>query len=454
MSATVRSDEPAAAAAAQRDAFFRLADAVSGALRAGEEFLLRCSGEDSDFVRLNHGRVRQAGAVRQRRLSLQLVADGRSATVACDAGGGDDSDRERLLGLVSGLRVQLAHLPADPHLLFSREALTSSRIEPGRLPDPASAIDRLITLADGLDLVGIWASGLVHRGLATSAGTRAWHSVGTFNLDWSCYHTGDKAVKCAYAGTSWNESVLAARLSEARRTLPVLARSPQRLSPGAYRAYLAPAALDDLLGMCSWGGFSCKAQRTRSGPLLRLHDGAERLHPAVTLTEDHAGGLSPGFTDAGFAKPASVPLITAGSPAGSLVGARSAREFALVPNCAHEAPESLRMDAGDLPAETALHRLGTGLWISNVWYCNFSDRSACRITGMTRFACLWIENGEPVAPLAVMRFDDTIYRLLGANLEALTCEREHVLEAGTYGGRGLGSSLLPGALVGEIALTL
>ena len=53
-----------------------------------------------------------------------------------------------------------------------------------------------------------------------------------------------------------------------------------------------------------------------------------------------------------------------------------------------------------------------------------------------------------------MRFDDTAYRILGANLEALTRERELVPDDDTYEERSTLSVRTPGALVGELTLTL
>ena len=38
---------------------------------------------------------------------------------------------------------------------------------------------------------------------------------------------------------------------------------------------------------------------------------------------------------------------------------------------------------------------------------------------MTRFATFWVENGEIVAPVPVMRFDDTFPRMFGEGLIAL-----------------------------------
>ena len=135
---------------------------------------------------------------------------------------------------------------------------------------------------------------------------------------------------------------------------------------------------------------------------------------------------------------------------------RTAREFGLPTNGANgsEAPEALSMAPGTLPAKDALAALGTGLYVGNLWYLNYSDRTACRMTGMTRFATFWVEDGRIVAPVNVLRFDDTLYRMLGENLEALTDETELLLDSSSYGSRVLSSAALPGALVKEMAFTL
>ena len=112
---------------------------------------------------------------------------------------------------------------------------------------------------------------------------------------------------------------------------------------------------------------------------------------------------------------------------------RTAREFGLAANGAngYEVPESLSMAPGTLAAKDALAALGTGLFVGNLHYLNYSDRPAARITGMTRFATFWVEDGKIVAPVDVLRFDDTLFRMLGANLEALTAETELLLASDT-----------------------
>ena len=434
--------------------FHDLADHLFGLLRGDEVLLLGFDGEESDFVRLNHGRVRQAGAVQQRVLRLQLVDGDRHASASLTLGG-TDADRGRAADALRGLRDQLPHLPADPHLLYATDVSNTETIAPNTLPDAADAIDRVVAAADGTDLVGIWASGGIHSGFANSLGQRNWFTTHSFHLDWSLYHRADKAVKCGYAGTTWDDGAFAAKMADARTQLAVLERPARTIPPGKYRAWLAPSALNEVVELLGWGGFGLKAQRSKRSPLLRAVEGRERFADAVTLSEHTGAGLSPGFQDQGFLKPDRVCFVSAGAYQDALVSPRSAREYGVPTNgaAAHEGPVSLDMAAGSLPSDAAA-QLGTGVLVNNLWYLNYSDRTACRITGMTRFATLWVEDGEIVAPLNVMRFDDSVYRMLGSGLAGLTADRELLLSASTYGKRSTASALLPGALVEDFTFTL
>jgi predicted Zn-dependent protease len=211
--------------------------------------------------------------------------------------------------------------------------------------------------------------------------------------------------------------------------------------------------------MLCWGGFSARALATKQSSLTRmLRDTGdeETLNPQVTMAEATAEGVSPAFQGEGFVRPARVPLIEGGRLTGSLVSPRTEREFGQKANGANgwEAPESLAMAGGTLPAKDALAALGTGLFVGNLHYLNYSDRPACRLTGMTRFATFWVEGGNIVAPIDVLRFDDTVFRMLGQNLEALTAETEFLLASDCYGARQLSSMRVPGALLSEMTFTL
>jgi predicted Zn-dependent protease len=437
-----------------RDGFFTLADHLRGCLQGNESFAVTYAGECSDFVRLNRNQVRQAGSIQQQFLTVDLIDGRRHAIGQLTVSGDFSGDAESLRVLLLELRTQCQELADDPYLLVCTNAQGTVHEAADELPESMQALDQLRACAHGLDLVGLWASGVIHAGFASSYGQRSWHATHSFSLDWSCYGRAGRAVSCRYAGSRWDVEELRHKMELARQQLAALDGTARTVLPGKYRAYIAPDAVNDLLGMLGWGGFSCKAQRTRTSPLLRLASGEASFHPSVHLVEDREKGLSPGFTSEGFAKSPRVTLIDAGRPAEVLISPRSAQEFGLQPNSDGESPECLSMAAGTLERDAILAQLDTGLWIGNVWYCNYSDRNSCRITGMTRFACFWVEKGTIVAPLPVMRFDDSLYQLLGDRLIGITRQREQQLANSTYGGRAFGGTLLPGILVDALTLTL
>ena len=112
------------------------------------------------------------------------------------------------------------------------------------------------------------------------------------------------------------------------------------------------------------------------------------------------------------------------------------------------------MNSGDLHEDDILNQLGTGLYLSNLHYLNWSDNLGGRITGMTRYACFWIEDGEVVAPIENMRFDDSIYNFFGNNLESVSDTVMFNPEIGTYNSRSLGGTYCPGILLSSFSLTL
>jgi predicted Zn-dependent protease len=436
--------------------FLALAKIIDAALQAGERYTASFDAERTDFVRLNRGKVRQPGTVAQRYLSVRLIRGQRHASHLVSLTGDLKADGDMIRALVAGLRAALPELADDPLLLLPTDVRSSHAVRGGPLPPSEQVVNEVLDAAHGTDLVGMYAAGPVWRGFANSEGQRNWHETTTFNLQWSLYYRADKAVKSGHAGFTWDSAALSAKMTDARERLALISLPAKSLLPGKYRAYLAPSAMEEIAGLLCWGGFSGRALATQQSALARMQAG-ETLDERVSLREDTSGGgVAPAFQSEGFTRPANVNLVDRGALVGSLVSPRTAREFGLPENGANgaEVPESLTMAGGTLAERDALEALGTGLAIGNLHYLNYSDRPAGRMTGMTRFATFWVENGKVVAPIDVLRFDDTIYRLLGPNLEALTEETELLLDSGTYRSRQLASLRLPGALVGEMAFTL
>ncbi|WP_434635019.1 metallopeptidase TldD-related protein [Chromobacterium sp. CV08] len=431
-----------------------LAAALNGLLRDGEAYTLWLEAERSDFIRFNHGKVRQAGSVEQAYLDLRLIHGRRQVTQQLSLCGGAD-DLALIEAALPALRAALEQVEDDPFLLLNERVQSGERVAAGALPPAETMVADILAAADGHDLVGILASGEISFGFANHLGQFNWQQGESWHFDWSLYSHGDKAVKRSRAGSAWDARALRADIDEAAEQLALLKLPLKTLEPGEYRAYFTPTALSGLLSMLNWGGLSEKELRAKRSPLLKLASGEARLSPRVALAEAGGEGLGPLFQGEGFIRPERVELISGGEHRSSLIGPRSAREFGLEPNAgADEYAEAMQLAAGELPRDEVLSALGTGVYLSNLWYLNFSDRAACRITGMTRFACFWVEDGKIVAPLGVMRFDDSLFRLLGDELEALTVERELLVDAGSYGGRATQSKLLPGALVRSLRFSL
>jgi len=436
--------------------FNQLADHLTATLSGEEVLLMNLASEESDFVRFNKSLVRQAGSVQQTQMGIELIRGSKHASAGVALMGVRDDDLALLLSCLSDLRERIEVLPEDPHLLYATEGASSEDLGENQLSPATEVVDQILAAGVGHDLVGIYAGGAMYRGFANSMGQRNWYRAHSFNFDWSMYLRADKAVKSGYAGYVWDPEAFAGKIDAATRQLAVLERDSVKVDPGDYRVYLAPSAVADYLGMLGWGGWGLKDHRTKQTALLPMIESEASLHPSLTILEKTAGGIAPNFDQRGFSKPDQVLLIEDGELKGCLISPRSAKEFGVATNGANggESPNSLNVSAGNLPMADVLKALDTGIYINNVWYLNYSDRPSGRITGMTRFACFWVEKGEIVAPLDVMRFDETLFRAFGTNLISLTKEREMIFDAGTYEERSSDTAHVPGALIEDFHFNL
>jgi predicted Zn-dependent protease len=439
-----------------QDIFYAIADHAVSLLKSGEIVTLNFEGEQSDFVRFNHNKVRQPGSVAVTDLSIDLIHGQRHAESQLSLSGVADEDRGRVRTVIDDLRGRLDHLPEDPHLLYATEVRSTERVGKNELPRREQALADIMAAGEGKDLVGIFAQGAIYRGFANSLGQKNWFATFSYHLDWSFYLRADKAVKSTYAGFQWNPQDLRQKMAAAGEQLGLLDREPKTIKPGKYRVYLAPRALEEIFGLLSWGGLGLKSHKSKIASLIKMSEGGETVSPDFTFSENTAGGIAPNFDAKGFIKPDEVVLIEGGRFKNYLVSPRSAKEYGVPTNGAApgEGPQSMDLAAGKIPMAEVAAKLGTGAYVNNLWYLNYSDRPACRMTGMTRFATFWVEDGRIVAPLNVMRFDESFYRMFGANLLGLTREREMILASETYGGRNVGSARLPGALIEDFAFTL
>ena len=243
-----------------RERFSELTASLEETLRPGETLLSSLSAERSDFIRFSKALVRQAGSVEQSYLTLRLARERRQAQATL-ALAGNSEDLDVAKAAIAQLRDALAGLPPDPLYLINEHPECTSTVRHGKLAPASTVVDEAVERAKGRDMVGFYAGGTLYRGFANSLGQRNWHEVDSFNFDWSLYREGDQAVKTSYAGFDWDAAAFAARMARASEEVELLGAAPRRtLEPGDYRAYLAPAAMNEVLSMVAWGGFSARAR--------------------------------------------------------------------------------------------------------------------------------------------------------------------------------------------------
>lgn len=442
------------------NAFNQLTSDVFGGLEPGEQLCLTLASEQQTYLRFNQGRVRQATTLDQHRLKGVFLTQGRRMTFTTDLTGHPDQDRPLLNALITEMRADAAHLPEDPHAVSLSNYGTGHKIYAGTLPEPSDLAASLERLTSHLDFAGLYAGGDQIRITANSEGTFKAFEARSFFIDYSLYTRSadgaDKSVKAVYAGHHFDAARLADSIEQSAQRLARLKAPALRVTPGRYRAYLEPPAVEALLEMLSWGALSYGALRRGESAFEPLFREACHLSPQFSLSEDFGLGLHPDFDEEGQSAPVLLPLIEGGRLKQLLINSRSAKEYGVKSNAASrsEALRSPHMAPGQLDEQKALEALGTGLYLSNLHYLNWSDRATGRITGMTRHACFWVEEGQIVAPIRDLRFDDTLYHILGDGLESVTSSALLLANTSTYEARALGGACVPGILVDGLQFTL
>ena len=442
------------------DHFDRLSEACFDALGEGEQLTLNIAAEEQQFLRFNNSRVRQSTSVSQSRLNLCLQSPNRRVVYSFDLTGDLDHDTAASVSLIGRGREELGALPEDPFVTSLINHGESQQHHAGRLPEPQALLEQVSTHTKGSDFTGLYAGGPQLRASCNSEGMRHAFSTESFFLDYSLFTVNaggeNKAVKVLYAGREWEAHAFEKSVAESRELLNLLKQDSQPLAPGHYRVFFAPAAVEALLALFSWGALSYRAWKKGDSALKRLIEGELQLSPLFSLRENFSLGLTPGFNSLGEVAPEQLEVIAKGALGSLLISSRTAQEYGVTSNGA-DSGEGLRspeMDTGELEEADILSALNTGIYVSNLHYLNWSDLLNARITGMTRYACFWVENGEIIAPIKDLRFDESLYRVFGSELEAVTRTADITMKTDTYLQRSLGGSKVPGMLVRDFRFTL
>ncbi|MEC9205990.1 MAG: metallopeptidase TldD-related protein [Pseudomonadota bacterium] len=436
--------------------FFDISKLLFNQIDEKETLILNFDAEVGDYARFNRSKIRQVGHVKQITLTLNLIQNKSTLTSIIRLNGDIERDIKLLNDTLNFLRRELPELPPDPYLMYSKQNQSTEKLVETNKLNNRGIVDDIISKFENLDMVGILSSGYVYKGLSNSFGQTNWHENESFNFDWSMYTKSGKAIKQNYSDTEWNQNKFMKLFTEGKQKLIALDNKEIKIKPNNYKVFLSPHALSEILEMLCWGGFSYKAHKVGTSPLHLMSKGETKLNKMITISENISKGITPNFHRDGFIKPDKTNLIVSGDYKKSLISPRSALEYSIKHNGAeyHESPVAVDIDPGDIKTDEVLQSLKDGIYISNLWYSNFSDRNKARITGLTRFGCFRVQGGEYQGPINVMRFDETIYNILGENLVGLTDDQQLIMDCSTYDERSTFSTFLPGALVDNFKLTL
>jgi predicted Zn-dependent protease len=436
--------------------FNKISESLFTEIQNGENLILSFSGENSQFIRFNKAAVRQTGLVDDADLGLKFIANNRTVRGGFTVSGNFDVDIARGKSEIKRMRLEAQEIPEDPFVVLPENSGSSHEIKSANGLQFEHAVDAILPAMDGMDFVGIWANGKMFRGNANNLGQKHWFETESFSLDYSLVTPEHQMVKGSFAGSDWNQNDYESYVKRSRNKLTLMEKKPIKIEKGNYRTWFESAAVSDFLGMFSWNGISEASLRQGCSGFGRMRHDDVRLSPKFSVLEDFSPGFCPKFNSNGEVSNDQLTLIDSGELKNTLVSSRSAKEYGVDSNYA-EAGEYMRspkMVSGELSQNDVVTKIGTGLYLSNIHYLNWSDNAGGRITGLTRYACFWVENGEIIAPIETMRFDDSFYNFFGDNLVDVEDKSSVNPEVETYGGRGLGATTCPGILVNEFALTL
>ena len=439
-----------------KEHFESIADFILSELLGNEKISIAFSGEQTYFMRFNKAKVRQNGTVDQGFFHITFWKNNRTYHFGFGTKMNIEEDKKEAAQVLQNAREDIMLFPEDPYQSIFETAETSEAVYHGKLLDEACIPESILKPALGLDFTGLYAQGMICKGVITSCGAKHWVQTETFGADYSVWLENGRGIKSLYSGTEWNDEEYRKKLMQAKEGLTVLTVPKKKLEPGKYRAFISADALTDVTAFFSWNGFSERDMQQGSSAYLALKEGRECFSEKFNLTQDFSLAVEPAFNSNGELAPGKLCIIENGKLKNTLVSLRSQMRYGVKSNGApaSETMRSVVVGAGTLPESEVLKELGTGIYVSNFNYLNWSDLASARITGMTRFACLWIEDGKVAAPISDMRWDESLYNMFGSNLLAVTKERHLFSSTDSYDARTAGGCLLPGILIKDFNCTL
>ncbi len=270
------------------------------------------------------------------------------------------------------------------------------------------AIATAVRLAEeaGVRCSGSYTARVSREYLANSSGLEFEHA-STHNLFGATY------LSDATTGWAKRFSVSADGLdvegaARAARTKATRFRELEDVEPGEYTVVLEPCAFADLLQEVQWSLDAKAADEQRSAWHGLVGERvASELFTARSIPGHPA---NPGYPSAedGLAAPEVTWFEN-----GVLKTLAYSRYWADRSGAAPTGwAQNLVVDGGDKSLDDLIAGVERGLLVTRFWYLNYTDEMKLMTTGMTRDGLFRIEDGEIVAAVRNLRFDDSPLRFL------------------------------------------
>ena len=233
-------------------------------------------------------------------------------------------------------------------------------------------------------------------------------------------------------------------------------QNPRSIEPGEYTVVLEPYAVQDLIAMMTYTGFSAVAmQEGRSFMVGKI--GEQIVDPRVSIWDDASDprGLPLPFDFEGVPKQR-VDLIEKGVArgvvydsyrAGKEEGKASTGHALPAPNSFGPFPLNTFFGAGDATLEEMISSTERGLYITRFHYTRPAEPTKVVVTGMTRDGTFLIENGKIAYPVKNLRFTQSYLEALN-HVEMIG--RDYRLLSGMG---GLGGTVQPALKLGGFTFT-
>ncbi|WP_432941680.1 metallopeptidase TldD-related protein [Kribbella sp. CA-253562] len=405
----------------------------------GDGTRLDVLGENADLLRYAESEITAQHSERRLKVRVRINRNGRSA-----AGTLETLDAEAVRTLERRLNAAMADLPPSPvpgQETAGKGLPTAPVVEPASSvleSDPAVRHQWFSTVRDGLGdsakLGGAIRFDVLDRVVANSSGLFRAETLTKASIQAIAKQDEKSAsVKLVHRDADQLRiDEIPGRLREALAPLPV--REPHH---GTCRVLLKPQAVNSLIATYAFWALGAHHYATgRSAVSGRM--GEQVVSELLTLVDDATdpAGLVSGFDAEGNIR-RRVPLIDHGVLTGVVSDRRRADLTGGVPT-GHAVPDGWRfggdpvpshllLDAGESTEDELLAETGSGLVVNRLDYLRVQHPTQTLVTGTTRDATYWAEDGKLVAWHPQLRFtfrmDEVLKAVIGVGATREICDQ-------------------------------